>query len=270
MIYELEGVYKDDTGYHESIKIGYSFEPFEVSRKQAYDTHNYGYKFLGEKKGSRDDEGRIQWLFRDDLLRGEWFKDSPEIIFVFDVYSEKLWGEIKSFYSLCREIPVVSLWALILDIEPQGWISFLWSVACELGKRGCYGEKRLYEYVSWVGPGANNQVPTREIMREVLKEVGGTTADKILGFISDVGAIPVDLFSGNFLFTLRSEYNLPFYPRLLKEYCQFLDKYPERDDVRSQPLDPRPKLIYEALGTLECEKENYNIEKLYEKVCNRI
>lgn len=49
MIYLLQDCYKDENNaYHDILKIGYSKNSFESSRKMMYNTHNFGYKFLGE------------------------------------------------------------------------------------------------------------------------------------------------------------------------------------------------------------------------------
>ena len=65
MLYQLEGVYKDPGGfYKETIKIGYSSENFEGSRKQSYDTHNPWYRLLKEVVGDREDEGWLHVYFR--------------------------------------------------------------------------------------------------------------------------------------------------------------------------------------------------------------
>ena len=56
MIYLLQDCYKDeDNIYHDILKIGYTKDKFDSSRRSMYNTHNFGYKFLGEKEGS-------QWL----------------------------------------------------------------------------------------------------------------------------------------------------------------------------------------------------------------
>ena len=272
MIYELSGTYKDSNGYHDSIKIGYSFEPFEVSRRFAYDTHNYGYQFLGETIGDREDESNLQWLFREDLLRGEWFKDSLEIRYIFKRYQRKDWPIIKSFFSLSRDIPVVNVWAQVLHISKEEWLDFLWKLSMVLYNNfKLSGWKRLYDYVDWVGgPGSNNHLPTRDILRKSLLEINDNISKSLLDFLPESRLPEIDLFSSQFLFDLRSEYCLPCYPGLFRKCCEFLDENQDRDDVRNVFYDPRPKMLYEKFGTSGCKEENFNLEKLYEKVCSDV
>lgn len=270
MIYQLEGAYKDSEGiYHDTIKIGFSSDPFEATRKQSYDTHNSGYRFLGECAGTRDDEANLQRLFSEDNLHGEWFKDSPEIRFVFQKYDQDLWKEIKSFISLCRYSGITKLWAQLLQAGDD-WLDFLWSLSVELGKDGVYGQQRLYDYPEWSGPKYSNHMPPRHNLRKALKKVGGNYGKKILGWIPDVPDLNVSVFDSQFLFNLKSEYALPCYPGLFRDYCEYLDRNKDRDNIRNMFYDPRPKLCYEGLGTSGCRELGFSLEKCYEKVCSEL
>lgn len=267
MIYLLENVYKNNKGeYCEANKIGYCLEAFEAARKFAYDTHNYGYEFLGEHNGTRRDENRLHWLFREDLLRGEWFRSSPELKFIFNHYTEENWDSIKSFYSLVRECPITKIWAQALRVPTDEWLNFLWDLAENLFSLGMTGEKKLYDFPVWSGPEFNNYMPPRKILREALGRIQSRISNGVLEFVQDVPRIEINLFSSQFLLSLSREYCLPCYPWLFREYCLFLDENGDRSDVRNQFYDPRPKLLYETMGTGECEKENFNLEKLWEKL----
>lgn len=91
MIYLLQDCYKDrDNSYHDILKIGYSKDSFDSSRKSMYNTHNFGYKFLGEKKGSQWLETFLHKKFSGyRLSSGEWFEYSEEIIKEFWEISEE-------------------------------------------------------------------------------------------------------------------------------------------------------------------------------------
>lgn len=80
MLYLLQDSYKDNNGYHDILKIGYSKGNFEKTRKYHYDTHNYGYKFLGEREGGRDLEIYLHKKYDTLRLNGEWFHWSQDII----------------------------------------------------------------------------------------------------------------------------------------------------------------------------------------------
>ena len=91
MIYLLQDCYKDrDNSYHDILKIGYSKDSFDSSRKSMYNTHNFGYKFLGEKEGSQILETFLHKKFsKYRLSSGEWFEYSEEIIKGFWEISEE-------------------------------------------------------------------------------------------------------------------------------------------------------------------------------------
>ena len=80
MLYLLQDSYKDNNGYHDILKIGYSKGNFEKTRKHHYDTHNYGYKLLGEREGGRDLEIYLHKRYDTLRLNGEWFHWSQDII----------------------------------------------------------------------------------------------------------------------------------------------------------------------------------------------
>lgn len=81
MIYLLQDSYLDDQdNLHKVLKIGYSKGNFEKTRKQHYDTHNYGYKFLGEREGDLILENILHKKYRSLRLNSEWFDWNQEII----------------------------------------------------------------------------------------------------------------------------------------------------------------------------------------------
>jgi hypothetical protein len=81
MIYLLQDSYLDDQdNLHKVLKIGYSKGNFEKTRKHHYDTHNYGYKFLGEREGDLILENILHKKYRSLRLNSEWFDWNQEII----------------------------------------------------------------------------------------------------------------------------------------------------------------------------------------------
>ena len=81
MIYLLQDCYKDNKGeYHDILKIGYSKDNFSKNRQGQYNTHNFGYKFLGEREGSCELENYLHKLLKEYNLSREWFVYSKEVI----------------------------------------------------------------------------------------------------------------------------------------------------------------------------------------------
>ena len=81
MIYLLQDCYKDDKGeYHDVLKIGFSKDSFSRNRQGQYNTHNFGYKFLGEREGSCELENYLHKLLKKYNLSLEWFRYSQEVI----------------------------------------------------------------------------------------------------------------------------------------------------------------------------------------------
>ena len=97
MIYLLQDCYKDTNNeYHDILKIGYSSRSFLEGRKSQYDTHNFGYTFLGEKEGPIELENYLHYRFRDFKISTEWFRYDQEII---DVFNEISWDDDLPFTS---------------------------------------------------------------------------------------------------------------------------------------------------------------------------
>lgn len=90
MLYLIKDCYQDENNiYHDILKIGYSKNSFDSSRKNLYDTYNFGYKFLGEKEGSQLLEKYLHRKFSDYKLSSEgWFEYSEEIVQTFWKISE--------------------------------------------------------------------------------------------------------------------------------------------------------------------------------------
>lgn len=81
MIYLLQDCYKDNKGeYQDILKIGYSKDNFSMNRQGQYNTHNFGYKFLGEREGSCELENYLHKLLKEYNLDREWFRYSEEVI----------------------------------------------------------------------------------------------------------------------------------------------------------------------------------------------
>ena len=90
MIYLLQDCYKDNKGeYHDILKIGYSKDSFSRNRQGQYNTHNFGYKFLGEREGSCELENYLHKLLKKYNLSREWFMYSEEVIDKFWKVSEE-------------------------------------------------------------------------------------------------------------------------------------------------------------------------------------
>lgn len=90
MIYLIQDCYKDDKGkYIDILKIGYSSKPFKESRENQYKTHNYGYKFIGEREGDTTLENYLHTKFKDLRLSEEWFLYSDDIVREFFIVDEK-------------------------------------------------------------------------------------------------------------------------------------------------------------------------------------
>jgi hypothetical protein len=268
MIYQLESIYKDSDGqYRETIKIGYSSENFEGSRKQAYDTHNPGYRFLGEIKGTKDDEGWLHWLFRDDLIKGEWFKDSPEIHLAFKNYNgeAETRSSLKTFMCLSRYSPLIEEWRKLCKAEKEDWIQFLWDLSQVMTDQGLYGEIRQDPVPVWSD--SSRYLPKRQNLRKALGKVESPYSRKLLEWVEDIKdpSYP-GLFDPGFLVMAWNDYKLPIYPGILKAYCEYLDKFPEREDIKRLFYDPRFKEIYETLGTEKCKEYNFNLQRIYEEI----
>ena len=128
MIYLLQDSYYDNTGYHDILKIGYSKNNFEKTRKNHYDTHNYGYIFLGEREGDTELESFLHKKYNSLRLSGEWFKWDQRIIDDFwnsrgdtvtkDEYLEKLREYIISkIISISKKLSSTHLSNLLGELE---------------------------------------------------------------------------------------------------------------------------------------------------------
>ena len=126
MIYLLQDCYKDNEGeYHDILKIGYSKDNFSKNRQGQYNTHNFGYKFLGEKEGSCELENYLHRLLKEYNLSREWFVYSKEVIDKFwktreedisDFSSQEELNEYIRYYILKHLVPSVdNLKELYLD-----------------------------------------------------------------------------------------------------------------------------------------------------------
>lgn len=128
MIYLLQDSYYDNTGYHDILKIGYSKNNFEKTRKNHYDTHNYGYIFLGEREGDIELESFLHKKYNSLRLSGEWFKWDQRIIDDFwnsrgdtvtkDEYLEKLREyTISKIVSISKKLSSTHLSNLLGELE---------------------------------------------------------------------------------------------------------------------------------------------------------
>ena len=126
MIYLLQDCYKDNKGeYHDILKIGYSKDSFSRNRQGQYNTHNFGYKFLGEREGSCELENYLHKLLKKYNLDREWFRYSQEVIDKFwkvkeedisDFSSQDELNEYIRYYILKHLVPSVDkLKELYLD-----------------------------------------------------------------------------------------------------------------------------------------------------------
>ena len=109
MIYLLQDCYKNDKGeYIDILKIGYSERPFMESRNNQYKTHNYGYKFLGEREGDTIIEELFhkkyssfslspltEWmLFSDEIVDGFFNLSENNLLKEFNEVPEKIEKEV--------------------------------------------------------------------------------------------------------------------------------------------------------------------------------
>ena len=126
MIYLLQDCYKDNKGeYHDILKIGYSKDNFSKNRQGQYNTHNFGYKFLGEREGSCELENYLHKLLKEYNLSREWFVYSKKVIDKFwktreedisDFSSQDELNEYIRYYILKHLVPSVdNLKELYLD-----------------------------------------------------------------------------------------------------------------------------------------------------------
>lgn len=91
MVYLIQDCYKDEnSNYIDILKIGYSDKPFMKSRNNQYKTHNYGYKFLGEREGDTKFEHYLHEKFKSFRLSNdsEWFIYSSSIVSEFFTIDE--------------------------------------------------------------------------------------------------------------------------------------------------------------------------------------
>lgn len=124
MIYLLQDCYKDGNGeYKDLLKIGYSKNNFAENRENQYNTHNFGYKFLGEKEGSIELENYLHKLFKKYNLDREWFSYSQEIIDKFWSISE---NDISDFTSQDELNEYIRSYILNFLIPTKGELSRLY------------------------------------------------------------------------------------------------------------------------------------------------
>ena len=91
MIYLIQDCYKDENNnYIDILKIGYSDKPFMESRNNQYKTHNYGYRFLGEREGDTKFEHYLHEKFKSFRLSNdsEWCIYNSSIISEFFTIDE--------------------------------------------------------------------------------------------------------------------------------------------------------------------------------------
>ena len=118
MIYLLQDCYKDNEGeYHDILKIGYSKDNFSKNRQGQYNTHNFGYKFLGEREGSCELENYLHKLLKEYNLDREWFRYSDEIIDKFWKVSEEDISDFSSQDELNKYIRSYILKHLIPSVD---------------------------------------------------------------------------------------------------------------------------------------------------------
>lgn len=82
MLYLLLDYVKEDSDFIKILKIGYSNKKFWESRESDYNTHNYGYKFIGEIEGDIAEETRLHNKYKHLAMPGskEWFRYSTDIV----------------------------------------------------------------------------------------------------------------------------------------------------------------------------------------------
>lgn len=258
MIYLIQSCYKDDFGqYHDILKIGYCKNSFDKSRRAAYNTHNFGYKFITEREGDEKLETYLHHYFgKYRILSGsEWFIFNQEIIDKFHSiqYDIKLPREIKLIYEKhidqINELFSEDDKILIKEILVK-WNKILTN----------YKRSDDFDYKN-----------IRSIIENFIPE---SERNGIYNFIYD---ILISEYETNNNDILQSFFNQFFKTGIFKEkmklYCEFMDKNNSNQEVINilhlKIKDPKYREYYSYYGTAGCRAVSYEEKSLKTGLINQ-
>ena len=260
MIYLIQSCYKDDFGqYHDILKIGYCKNSFDKSRRAAYNTHNFGYKFITEREGDEKLETYLHHYFgKYRILSGsEWFIFNQEIIDKFHSiqYDIKLPREIKLIYEKhidqINELFSEDDKILIKEILVK-WNKILTN----------YKRSDDFDYRN-----------IRSIIENFIPE---SERNGIYNFIYDILISEYAIIETNNNDILQSFFNQFYKTGVFREkmklFCEFMDKHKENQEISNllylKIKDPRYKDYYSYYGTSGCRAVRYDEKPLKEGLLN--
>lgn len=257
MIYLIQSCYKDDFGqYHDILKIGYCKNSFDKSRRAAYNTHNFGYKFITEREGDEKLETYLHHYFgKYRILSGsEWFIFNQEIIDKFHSiqYDIKLPREIKLIYEKhidqINELFSEDDKILIKDILVK-WDKILTN----------YKRSDDFDYRN-----------IRSIIENFIPE---SERNGIYNFIYDILISEYETNNNDILQSFFNQfYKTGIFREKMKLFCEFIDKYSENPEVINllylKIKDPKYREYYSYYGTAGCRAAGYEEKPLKEGLLN--
>ena len=260
MIYLIQSCYKDDFGqYHDILKIGYCKNSFDKSRRAAYNTHNFGYKFITEREGDEKLETYLHHYFgKYRILSGsEWFIFNQEIIDKFHSiqYDIKLPREIKLIYEKhidqINELFSEDDKILIKEILVK-WNKILTN----------YKRSDDFDYRN-----------IRSIVENFIPE---SERNGIYNFIYDILISEYVIIETNNNDILQSFFNQFYRTNIFKEkmrlYCEFVDENKDNSEIMTllyfRIKDPKYKEYYNFYGTSGCRAVRYEEKPLKEGLIN--
>lgn len=258
MIYLIQSCYKDDFGqYHDILKIGYCKNSFDKSRRAAYNTHNFGYKFITEREGDEKLETYLHHYFgKYRILSGsEWFIFNQEIIDKFHSiqYDIKLPREIKLIYEKhidqINELFSEDDKILIKEILVK-WDKILTN----------YKRSDDFDY--------------RNIRRIIENFIPESERNGIYNFIYDILISEYETNNNDILQSFFNQfYKTGIFKEKMKLYCEFMDKNNSNQEVINilhlKIKDPKYREYYSYYGTAGCRAVSYEEKSLKTGLINQ-
>lgn len=258
MIYLIQSCYKDDFGqYHDILKIGYCKNSFDKSRRAAYNTHNFGYKFITEREGDEKLETYLHHYFgKYRILSGsEWFIFNQEIIDKFHSiqYDIKLPREIKLIYEKhidqINELFSEDDKILIKEILVK-WDKILTN----------YKRSDDFDYRN-----------IRSIIENFIPE---SERNGIYNFIHDILISEYETNNNDILQSFFNQfYKTGIFKEKMKLYCEFMDKNNSNQEVINilhlKIKDPKYREYYSYYGTAGCRAVSYEEKSLKTGLINQ-
>ena len=258
MIYLIQSCYKDDFGqYHDILKIGYCKNSFDKSRRAAYNTHNFGYKFITEREGDEKLETYLHHYFgKYRILSGsEWFIFNQEIIDKFHSiqYDIKLPREIKLIYEKhidqINELFSEDDKILIKEILVK-WNKILTN----------YKRSDDFDYRN-----------IRSIIENFIPE---SERNGIYNFIYDILISEYETNNNDILQSFFNQfYKTGIFKEKMKLYCEFMDKNNSNQEVINilhlKIKDPKYREYYSYYGTAGCRAVSYEEKSLKTGLINQ-